>query len=373
MNRKNKKALIKSIILACLGVIALVGMISGVTYAKYYSIQSRQGISIASDMYFSSNVLVRDAGKTTDQAIRDIDGSAYPVCVNSERWTGKDTRIDIQIRNYDNNLLFNDRSLSVGYTICFYLLEKPEGATYYAVDTGAGYNQAIGTEIQYGSVLKFEKPAEQLPGGTLSFDTFQLHIVMDNLEEYNAAKVLVVAYPTSPDYVKAEDGQQQIYRLVGVFQGVHSDTVLEIDRDNTGCEVQSDSIYANNWKAAVADVSGLIYSVKTIGDVVADDGTSVRPTAIVRWNTKYLTISQYDDFYTEAKANQENNKDNLDWLWQEDIAGDTWKYMRISVMPYSSANITFYKTAGFDSVVTREQFEGLVYAMTNDEYLNSKN
>lgn len=342
----------RGLILAAVVVLAGISLLGGISYAKYYASKYRQGISVASGLYFNSNKLYKDRGDTTN--IADIDTSGMMVNVNDEKWSGGNLNFNIEIRNYDSNLLYNDANLNVGYEVAFMLVDEPEGASYQVKEAATGTIKSL---TKKGQVITFSDG--ELQGGSLERDEYQLTITMENKDTYNGARVLAVAYPTAPDYLYAPTDQQ--HRLVGLFQGIYSETVMKVDTSEF--LVQSETDYSDStWAAKVKDLSGLIYNIKTIGDVVADDNNAVAQEAIVKWNSDYLSINQYDDYYVTAKQNG-----NIETKTEN---GHEWTYMKINILPYTSIDITFYKTDEFInsfSSMSRADFEGLADAYTETE------
>lgn len=349
--RKNKKQWNRRAAILSLAVLtaAAACLFGGISYAKYYASKYRQGISVASGLYFNSNRLYKDGGDTTD--IAGIDTEGMMVNVNDEKWAGGNLNFNIEIRNYDNNLLYNDENLNVEYEVCFMLEDEPAGAAYSVKDIDGTVRQLN----RKGQIVKFN--SGYLTGGSLSRDEYQLTINLLDKDTYNGARVLVVAYPTAPDYLYAPEDQQ--HRLVGLFQGVYSETAMKVD--SSDFLVQSDIDYSDStWHDKVEDLSGLIFNVKTIGDVVTDENNAVKQEAIVKWNSDYLSISQYDEYFRSAKAGDIETKFEN---------GHNWTYMKIQVLPYTSVNLTFYKTQDFLTdfgSMTKEDFEGLAEAYTEE-------
>ncbi|MBQ8079300.1 MAG: hypothetical protein IJ236_05045, partial [Oscillospiraceae bacterium] len=355
------------LVLAGCAVLAVLALSGGIVFAKYYSVNFREGISVASGLYFDSDKMETVTGTTVDlEYIKENEADALPINVNTSKWTGgADTIFDIEVRNYENHLLYNDANLDVEYAIRFVLLDVPTGANYYIrkMENGEEW-QTLYEENADGTVAV---PTDTngigftgaLPGGTLSQDTYRLMIQMVDPERYEAgsqARVLAVAYPTAPDYVKNDDNQQN--RLLGIFQGVYSEISLSVE--SAAFQVQSESDYETNWQERVNDLSGLLYNIKTKGDVVTDDSSiSIKPQVIIRWRGEYLKISEYDEYYLAAKL--------------DDPAGigtytdGAWTCMKVSAMPYTSIDVTFYKTDLFMTemtagTLTKTDFEGLVTA-----------
>ena len=359
IKRKKSKNKIKKLLISFL--VLAVCIVTGTVVAKYYSSKYRPGIAVASGFYFNSNRLLKVPGDTRD--ITAINTTGMMVNVNGDKWSGGNLYFDIEIRNYDNNLLFNDSNLNVGYEICFYLLGEPVGATYYAQDID-------GTEkmLSADHVVKFNNG--YLPGGTLSKDSYRIRINLTNGNIYEPVKVLVVAYPTSPDYLANTQNQEQ--RLVGLFEGVYSETYMQVE--DAYFLVEDDTDYNDSsWSDKVEDLSGLIFNIKTKGDVVTDENNAVKQEAIVRWQSNYIEISEYDEYYIAAKERQAAiSAGEEDYIWTEtDEAGNVWTYMKIEILPYTNVNITFYKTEQFlsdfeNGIITKDKFENLADAYTQE-------
>lgn len=355
-----KKADRKMAMLAVLAVV-VVGICGGVAFAKYYDAKYRPGVSVASGLYFNSNKLLKNPGQTKD--IMKIDTDNMMVNVNSDKWSSGNLYFDVEIQNYDNNLLYNDENLNVSYEICFTLLENPAGADYYVQDVD-------GTEhtLAKGKVVKLNQG--YLPGGTRNQDTYRIRINLRDVTAYNGARVLAVAYPTSPDYLYDEEEQQN--RLAGIFQGVYSENEMRVE--NAFFLVEEDADYNElTWKDKVTDLSGLIFNIKTIGSIVTDDNNAAKQEAIVKWRSDYISISQYDACYIEAQEKQASKSPSEDdYIWTAaDTEGKQWTYMRIEVLPYTNVNITFYKTEKFleefkKDMINREMFEGMAEAYTEE-------
>lgn len=345
--RHRRAAILSVAVLAAAGC-----LMGGISYAKYYASKYRQGIAVASGLYFNSNKLYTNQGDTTN--IAAIDTSGIMVNVNDRRWTGGDLKFNIEIRNYDNNLLFNDSNLNVEYEICFMLVEDPTGATYSVGKMENGTVTDVQQMTRAKQVVKFT--GGRLDGGTLNREMYELtlHMDPDGQEIYNGARVLVVAYPTAPDYLY--DAKNQQHRLVGLFQGVYSDAEMTVD--TADFTVQSEDDYTADWRSAVQDLAGLVFNVRTIGDVVANEDNAVKQEAVMRWNSDYLTISQYDEAYRAASERPGD-------IWTEVKDGHNWTYMKIKALPYTSVNVTFYKTQAFINAfgsMTKEEFENLADA-----------
>ena len=55
----------RGLILAAVVVLAGISLLGGISYAKYYASKYRQGISVASGLYFNSNKLYKEIGRAS--------------------------------------------------------------------------------------------------------------------------------------------------------------------------------------------------------------------------------------------------------------------------------------------------------------------
>lgn len=315
-----------------IGIVMALG-VTTFSIAKYYAKRDNKGVSVASGLYFNSNCISNVPGKI-DTPLKNIDLTTVPGYVNPE---GGDI-FYMDIRNYDNHLLYNELYLDLEYTISFLKLNGEDCSVQYTDSTGAEVRQ----ELKDGEV--FTLTGRELKGGAARYESY---IVRTNqATDGTDAEVLVMAYPTAPDYVStaAED-----MRLIGVLHAQPKDVKVGIDQE--GFLIENTAEYQADWKSAVAGMSGLQYAIMTNGDDVSSSG-AVKGELLVTWNSKMLDINQYDPYYLEAVESGRISTD-----------GDN-KTMTIKVLPYANVKITFYKTAdfvaAFDTTMTQAQFEGYV-------------
>lgn len=328
--------------------------------AKYYAAKYNKGIAVASNLYFNSDKLAKSSGITDVDAIVQDESviNKINVYTNSGSWSSGDLLLNFDIRNYDNNILYNEKDLNIEYKVFFVLLDEPEGAEYSVISPD-------GTSYALNSENRMAEMKGTVTGGSLDAQTYGIQIRMTSQETYNAARVFVLAYPTSPDYVYRESGENQEYRLLGIFSGHPTD--MKITIENAKFKVQDEENYGlTTWKSKVEDLSGYIYNIKTAGDVVMDSETAAKQQAVVTWDNRYLTINKYDENYQyalehDAAGNGEN------YISQD----GNYTSMTIMVLPYTSIDITFYKTENFKQTLQsyaegstdgKEWFEGLVKA-----------
>lgn len=329
---------------------------------KYYASRYNKGIAVASNLYFNSDKLIKSTGITDiDEIIKDSDSiNKISVFTNNGSWATGELLLNFDIRNFDNNILYNEKDLNIEYRIEFVLLDEPTGAEYSILDGGNG-NQVYPLSGK-GSKVSLEG---KTVGGKLDSDMYGVQMRMTSKDDFRAARVLVLAYPISPDYIYRDPADAQEYRLLGIFQGHPTD--LNISIEEACFKVQKDNGYESAWKSKVEDLSGYIYNIKTAGDVVIDDRTATRQEAVVTWDNRFVTIDKYDENYLYAvKHDADLPADSEERYIKED--GDHTS-MTIMVLPYTSIDITFYKTEIFNSQLSiqpadgtegRSWFEGLV-------------
>lgn len=352
--------------------ICLLTVVAGVVvYGKYYATRNNKGVVSASNIYFDSDKLRKVTGITDIDAIAGNDDllSKITVFTNSDSWAGGNLSLPFDVRNFQNNILVNDDNLDIKYKIEFVLLDDPIGAKYYVVD-----NQ----NMEHNLAAKGDKFATEntLKGGNRVSDSFSVKVVTDATDVFQAARVLVVAYPIEPDYIFRDTTADHEYRLIGIFKG-HI-TEMEMSIGNKKFRVQTTyQDHLSSWKQDVLDLSGYIYNIKTIGDIISENQTTSKKQVKVTWNSKYLTLDNYDDYYVAALAHDDNILNDADpandgdvYLSENTVDGVTYKSMLIDVLPYNSIDMTFYKTLEFNTEIaktstTRQWFEGLVDAELN--------
>lgn len=333
----------KNLLLGLLMGISIMIGVSGVAFAKYYAKRDNKGVSVASGLYFNSNCISNVAGDI-DIPLDQIDLQKAPGYVNPEG--GSIFYLDI--RNYDNHLLYNELYLDVEYTISFLKINGETASVEYTDDDGNN----VRTVLEDGK--EFTLTGREIEGGAARYHSYI--IKTENAVDGSDAKVLVMAYPTAPDYVAvaAED-----MRLLGVLTAQPKDVKVGIDK--AGFLIEDTSEYESDWKNTVETMSGLVYTIQTNGDDVSSSG-AVKGELKVTWNSKMLDINQYDTYYQEAlDAIKKGDTDAI-------VTNGDYKTMTIKVLPYANVRITFYKTADF--VAYFDDNDSMTTDMTQSEFEN---
>lgn len=342
MDLKKKRVKKEHIFLLCICACVFTGLSLTLinVLGKYYASRNNKGIAVASNLYFNSDKLIKSAGITDiDEIIKDSESiNKINVFTNSGSWASGELLLNFDIRNFDNNILYNEKELDIKYKIEFVLLDEPIGARY-AVSAGNDTQYVLNSK---GSKVSLEGTTK---GGSLYTDTYGISMIMTDKSILKPARVLVVAYPVSPDYIHREPDKVQEYRLLGIFQGHPTD--LNISIEEAYFKVQKENEYDTKWRNMIEDLSGYIYNIKTAGDVVFDDNNSTRQEAVVTWDNRYITIDRYDPNYMYAAQHDAGlDADSQDRYIKTDGNNTS---MTIMVLPYTSINMTFYKTTDFNS------------------------
>lgn len=335
---KNKK---KFILISLIVAIALGAAI--VVLAKYYATTNNKGVAVASGLYFSSNILTQIDGSTDINNVKNESG--IPTYLNPKVWSGATCTFAIEIKNNDSVLLYNDANLDIEYRVDFLILEN-EGNTSYTVkqinSDGTASTERI---LNTGNTVSFTGKIE---GGQPLYDKYELSIHIENEGSFEgkSAPVLVVAYPTSPDYIAATANE---LRLVSIIQGDYTQPKIEIDTKGFLIEnYMTDS----NWLDVVKSYSGYEYNITTTGDIASTGIENINQDMAITWNSNVLTIDKFNSYYLEARS-KNRITDN----------GDGTTTMTIDAMPYSAIKLTFYKKdIDYDFAVlgSRQNFVDLV-------------
>jgi hypothetical protein len=264
-----KKALFIGVALCIL----VVAVPSGVSLAKYYAKRDNKGVSVASGLYFNSNCISNVAG-SINEPLDTIDLMNVPGYVNPEG--GSIFYLDI--RNYDNHLLYNELYLDLKYTISFMKINGETASVEYineegknvrvSLEDGGTYVDATPASIHPGWNGNYlTLTGKELAGGAARQHSYVIRTT--NAIDGTDAKVLVMAHPTAPDYVAAA---AEDMRLIGVLQAQPKNVKVGIDRSAFLIEDTTD--YTTDWKRAVEKMSGLVYTIQTNGDDVSTSGAN---------------------------------------------------------------------------------------------------
>lgn len=337
---KHKKKLISLIL--------MVAMIIGtavLVLAKYYATTNNKGVAVASGLYFGSNILSTVEGDITLDNVKEE--SDLPIYLNPKVWSGASYTYPVEIRNYDSVLLYNDANLDIEYTVEFILLSDESSTSYSVKQIKADGTTDIEREINTQRVVKY---TSKIKGGQPLYDKYEVTIHIENEANFagKSAPVLVLAYPTAPDYIAATAKE---LRLVSIIQGDYTQPKIEID--NQGFVIEN-YMNSSNWLNIVNQYSGYEYNITTTGDIANSNTENITQSIAVTWNSQVLSVDNFNQYYKKALQNNKITDNN-----------DGTSTMIIDAMPYANIAITFYKKSenyNFSTLGSMDEFKNLVNA-----------
>lgn len=348
MKKMNKKSRIMAVLLAAF-------ILAGLTvtvYSKYYKTGYNKGMAIASGFYFASDYMtaLEDTGDLSmDSVMEEIVQNHLDTIVSSANrtpWMGTNVcDFHIEIRNFDNQLLYNDKDLNVEYRVEFMLLDEPKGASYSIkfkdVTKPLEWKNGKGTPISFTG---------ELPGGVLSADQYNLGVVMLDAGEYVPAKVLMAAYPTGPDYLV------NTKCIAGTVKANYEEKEFKIEA-GSGFTVTKTTEYEDDWESAVGSESGFVYQLITTGSYTGTGNTSTRKKIRLRWRRDMYRINKNDEYYINLQKDPDFNEK---YRTEVDDKGVEWQIMEIEVMPYALIKFVFFRNPGSG---TEPGFESVIAGM----------
>lgn len=305
-------------------------------YSKYYTLGHQKGVAIASGFYFTSNYLT-DIKSETGLSAEDIDETQFDKfhsVNNVDTWDGNSPyKYELKIRNYENQLLYNDENIDLEYSIYFRLETAPTDGSKYSVSYIDDEGNQVVKEL---STDTFSLPACVLKGGEANNGRYIIEIKPQNASTYTPVGVAVWAEPDSPVYLKKN------CLLAGMLRAVISTSSGEqadpVGRFNISGQLVS-------WEQADIDainnMAALNYTITTLG---IDEGSFFNVN--LHWSTK-LEINKFDDHILNNTFDV-FDKDN--------------RNVTLKIAPYSSVTITFYKTKDFilENIGSLDNFNSLV-------------
>lgn len=316
--------LINAVTLVCF--IAIIA--SGVnTFAKYYSQQRQKGVAMASNFYFSSDILAK--GVKVDENGPVSGFAEYPM---SGKWNkgGTSSSYTFNIRNFENNLLYNDDNLNVKYNV-YFKLEKEEQDGIECTISDGQYTTTVSTTTGYmknGDNIK----EYSLDGGSAKNQTFTVSYKHNAGSEYPVGLYIWVV-PTAPDYISRES-----YTLGAKVKLSESVSAFSLTGEfDLGLSSSDDFTEAD--KELITEQSGFVYKISTSGSHEND-----QVPLVITWNTKYLGLDKFSS------------------IGEYQVGDDGIATAQVNINTFSSMDLIFYKTAEFEEKDewTRSEFENLV-------------
>ena len=150
----------------------------GVMYAKYYSQGYEKGVAVASAIYFSANHAFESEGNFVQSLV-----------VPTE--SGDGYEFVFEVRNYENNLLFNDSSVDIPYEISFWLSQASEEGVRHTV-TYNGESKDI-------SVYSYDEENDVYTGDKLIYTG---HSIIGGAAKANEYKIVVSGITNKAEHIK---------------------------------------------------------------------------------------------------------------------------------------------------------------------------
>lgn len=302
----------KTLVTAVVMLLLLFLVSGGIAYAKYYAESYQKGIAIASGIYFTANHAF-EADENDD--IKNVIESVVSEIRNAQGYS-----FEFEVRNYENNILFNESAVVIPYTVSFWLESIPEGASY---------------------AVTYEEETVELTANTPLVPTFTGHSIAGGRAMANRYTVSVEisdesVYTPVPVYVevKTEAGAaiSTVLRGKMILNGAQSSNKFI---ESQQFVVSNESATDDEKFVELEKKSGLSYEIRTVGEVASGVATEEVKLA---WNSNVFEIDLFDDTYIAWQERTQNVKPLT-----ETRDGETWYYITLEVMPYSAQTVNFFR------------------------------
>lgn len=315
-NVQKKKQLLKKVRPVILVLLLGVGILLGTSFAKYYSLQKQKGVALASDFYFTSDIL-RNNLVLTDGVPTKI--SPY-VATNVWNPAGSISTVTFLVRNYANSLLYNDENIELEYELYAMLKEEDtSGIDYY---------------LMYGnsqSVLLSQTPVkitDTLAGGSPLSNSYAIQYRYTSGIKSLPKDVYVWIVPTAPSYISADDYSMgsviSVRENAAKFTVKHGWGFLDLnDLENPLTVSQRTKIQAQ---------AGFVYNISTTGSNT-EGADKDKVELQLSWDSNLVELDRFSSFYKAGSITTDANG---------------IKTLPITINTYTSNNILFYRTEDFD-------------------------
>ena len=308
--------------------IALFAIFLGLTggtyvYAKYYSLSAKEGIAIATGVYFTANYA------------HDADGEFVESLV-SIGYKGGDASFSFEIRNYENNLLFNTDNVNIPYTIEMWLESEPAVGTVYSVSVGDGVNDTKQV-LRAGEGNRITISDQSITGGSAKSNNYYISL---------SAPADHVAIPI---YVRVQtlEGSLISRTLTGKML-LSGSAVTESKIESQGFVIPEEPADVSAFKR-LNSLAAFTYEVLTVGSASSAGATE---ELIVSWNPEILTIDLYDEAYMKWLEKVQKTDASVSAPYVDTDTG--WHYIVIDIMPYAAENIGFFRGPEYEETFGTE-------------------
>ncbi len=293
----------------------------GYVYAKYYSQSVQNGIAIASGVYFTANYAVASA-----------DENDFFESIVKTGYQGADTDFVFEVRNYENNMLFNENTVEIPYSIYFWL-EGTTSEAVYTVEYGEElYTLNAGRENQVG----FE--GHVITGGRAATNKYTIKVDVADGVKHTSVPVYVEVKTDQGAVISSELRGKMIFTT-----STQAESYIESQAFATSTNVSTDE----EKFGEIQKMAELTYEIKTVGTVTGDNSTEELKLS---WDSTVLEINMFDDAFLEWKGSVGDGDADRDVPYVDIETG--WYYITVKVMPYSAESVGFFRGSQFSQKVT---------------------
>lgn len=334
--RKRRRAITeKRVRLAALLILLLFFGIfgGGYVYAKYYSQSVQNGIAIASGVYFTANYAVA----SEDTFFESIVKTGYQ---------GTDTDFVFEVRNYENNMLFNEASVEIPYSVYFWLGEAPAGATYSVEYAG------VVKTLNVGETNKVGFDAQIITGGRATANKYTVTVDVEENVKHTSVPIYVIVETEPGAVISSSLRGKMIFSTTA-----QAESYIESQMFVVSANVSTDE---DKFKE-LQKLSELTYEIKTVGEVTTGDDATEKLK--LSWDPAVLEINMFDDAYVEWKNTSGNTAPLVDT--------NGWYYITVNVMPYSAETVGFFRGNQFTEKIenSASSMEALNASILAEKYL----
>lgn len=316
-------------------------------YAKYYAQSAKNGIAVATGVYFESNYLHEGAA----------DEEFLESTITTQNNNG--ASFSLEIRNYKNNLLFNKTDILVHYKLKLWLAEPPTNSDItYTVTT----DDMAKKTIPYGEANAITIDNQSIAGGGAKKNRYSLEITNTGTGELKPVPIAIVA-----ETIEDEGGHELLQkRLQGKLRLRYLPIASFIEKSQFTFYTDDETQYLEEAKKN----SALSYEIMTVSESYSE--TDVTESLLVAWDPAVLSMYLFDKNYLSYME-----KDGVTGLGVfvpqtvEEEKFRNWNYILVDAMSYSAIDIIFLKNELLqenldNDTITLETLNSYVYVKEAD-------
>ena len=298
-------------------------------YAKYFSEAAQKGVVIASGVYFSANY--------ASEVKADSGEEEYFESIVKSDYVGSNYDFNFEVRNYENNLLFNESGVIINYSLSFWLGAEPDaGATYYVKTEGvAGNARLLGVGKENAVTIK----SQSIDGGAASANKYAISVIVPEDATHKAVPIYVEVETAEGAIInKTLRGKMVMYNVAAPENYIESQEFI-VPEEVSGGDAEK--------FARIEKISMLTYEIRTVGEVATDEVTE---SLKLSWNPQLLEIDLFDEAYLIWQQNEAAEDGTTPQTPYTDDKG--WYYITLDVMPYSAQTVGFFRGEKYAEQVT---------------------